>query len=262
MFNMKIFTRVLMLMCSALLAFNTSKAGQDDWPKTITSADGSTIKIYELQPESFKGNILKARAAISILENGKSDPTFGTFWTVATVETDRDNRVMSIQSVKVPNIKFPGQTDPNMISSLKTTLESQLPQTVGDISLDEILASLDQNEEEKKLSKDLSTDAPKVFFVSRPSILVLIDGEPKLQQNKDWGLDAVVNSPFTIVRNNDGRFYLYGGKHWYSAPAATGPYNYTNGNVPQNLQKVQDAVDEANSSNAGYVDSTSASNQM
>src|SRR5580704_9390499 len=145
---MKIFTRIIVLMCSALFAFSTSKAAQDEWPKTITAADGSIIKIYEPQPESFKGNILKARAAISIIENGKTDPTFGTFWAVATVETDRDSRVMSIQSVKIPNIKFPGQEDPNMISSLKTTLETQLPQAAGDISLDEILSSLDQNQEQ------------------------------------------------------------------------------------------------------------------
>ena len=257
---MKILTRIIFIMFGALLAF-TSKAGQSDWPKIITAADGSTIKIYELQPESFKGNILKARASISILQPGKTDPNFGTFWAVATVETDRDNRVMNIQSVKIPNIKFPGQADPNMINSLKTTLETQLPQAAGDISLDEILSSLDQNQEEAKLSKDLNNDPPKVFFVTRPSILVLIDGEPKLQQNKDWGLDAVINTPFTIVKNTDGRFYLYGGKHWYSGPSATGPFNYTNDNVPQNLQKVQDAIDQANSSNAGYEDSTSASNQ-
>jgi len=258
---MKIFTRIIVLMCSALFAIGTSKAAQDEWPKTITASDGSIIKIYELQPESFKGNILKARAAISVLENGKSDPTFGTFWAVATVETDRDNRRINIQSVKVPNIKFPGQTDPAIISSLKTTLETQLPQAAGDISLDDILASLDQDQEQAKLSKDLNNNPPKIFYVSRPSILVLIDGEPKMQQNKDWGLDVVANTPFTIVKNNDGVFYLYGGKHWYSAPSATGPYSYTNDNIPQNLQKVQNAVDEANSSNAGYVDSTSASQQ-
>ena len=148
-----------------------------------------------------------------------------------------------------------------MISGLKTTLESQLPQAAGDISLDEVLSSIDQNQQETKLSKDLNNDAPKVFYVTRPSILVLIDGEPKLQQNNDWGLETVMNSPFTIVKNNDGRFYLYGGKHWYAAPSATGPYSYTNDNIPQNLQKVQNAVDNANSSNAGYDDSVSASNQ-
>ncbi|HXB43668.1 MAG TPA: hypothetical protein VNV85_06405, partial [Puia sp.] len=149
---MKIFTRIIILMCGALFAFHSSKAAQDEWPKTITASDGSVIKIYQPQPESFKGNILKARAAISVLENGKSDPTFGTFWAVATVETDRDNRRINIQSVKIPNIKFPGQTDAAMINALKTTLETQLPQAAGDISLDDILASLDQDQEQAKLS--------------------------------------------------------------------------------------------------------------
>ena len=50
------------------------------------------------------------------------------------------------------------------------------------------------------------------MFVTQPSMLVLIDGEPKLQLNKDLNLEMVVNTPFTIVKNSDGRFYLYGGK--------------------------------------------------
>jgi hypothetical protein len=248
----------LFTLCASFFLFSTLKAaGQDEWPKVISSTDGSEIKIYELQPESFSGNTLKARAAISILQSGKTDPTFGTFWTVSTVETDKDNRRVILQSVKVPNIKFPGQVDDNMISSLKTTLETQLPQVIGDVSLDDLLASLDMNQEEKKLSKDLNTSPPKIIYTTRPSLLVMIDGEPKLQQNKEWNLDVVINSPFTIVKNNDGRFYLYGGKHWYSAPSATGPYNYTT-NVPQNLQPVQTSVDNANSSNAGYTDSAAA----
>ena len=63
-------------------------------------------------------------------------------------------------------------------------------------------------------------------------MLVLIDGEPKLQNNKDLKLDMVVNTPFTIVKNTDGRYYLYGAKHWYVSNSATGPYEYTNGQVP------------------------------
>ncbi|MBS1667580.1 MAG: hypothetical protein JST58_09405 [Bacteroidetes bacterium] len=258
---MKILTRLLVILSGALFAFNPVKAAQDEWPKIINGTDGSVIKIYQFQPESLTGNILKTRAAISIIENGKTDPTFGTLWAVATVETDRDNRTMAIQSLKIPNLKFPGQSDPGFINSLKTTLETQMPQAVGDFSLDDILASLDQDQNQAKLSKDLNNTPPKIFYAQRPAILVLIDGEPKLQLNKDWGMDVVSNTPFTIVKNNNGMYYLYGGKHWYSAPAATGPYSYTNGNIPSNLQKVQTAVDEANSSNPGFTDSAAAAQQ-
>jgi len=237
-----------------------SQQAQQEWPRSFTTEDGTVVKIYQPQPESFADNILKSRWAISVLQNGKSDPVFGTFWSVANVETDRDNRRVIIQSVKVPNVKFPGQTDDNFIAGLKTSLETNLPQTAGDLSLDELLASLDQNLEQKKLSKDLNTNAPRIIYADHSSLLVMIDGQPKLQPNKDWGLDVVVNSPFTIVKNNDGQYYLYGGKHWYSAPAATGPFNPA-GNVPDNLQKVQSAVDAANSANAGYVDSAAAAQE-
>jgi hypothetical protein len=256
---MKGLRTILFPLCCAILLAGTVRAqeAQQEWPKSFTAEDGSVIRIYQPQPESFADNVLKSRWAISVLQTGKTDPVFGTFWSVANVETDRDNRRVVIQTVKVPNVKFPGQTDDNFISTLKTTLETNLPQAAGDLSLDELLASLDQNLEQKKLSKDLNTNAPRIVFSDHPSLLVMIDGEPKLEPNKDWGLDVVVNTPFTIVKNNDGQFYLYGGKHWYSAPAATGPYASA-GNIPSNLQQVQSAVDAANSSNAGYTDSAAA----
>ncbi len=87
-----------------------AQEAQQDWPKSISSDDGTVIKIYQPQPESFSDNVLKSRWAVSVLLPGKADPVFGTFWSVANVETDRDNRRVIIQSVKVPNVKFPGAT--------------------------------------------------------------------------------------------------------------------------------------------------------
>ena len=228
-----------------------------DWPRSFTMDDGTVVKIYQPQPESFSNNILKSRWAISVLQPGKQDPVFGTFWSVANVETDRDARRVVIQSAKVPNVKFPGQPDENFIASMKTALETNLPQTAGDLSLDEVLASLDQDMEQSKMSKNLNTAAPRIIYADHPSLLVMIDGQPKLQYNKDWGLDVVQNTPFTIVQAHDNQFYLYGGKHWYTAQSATGPYSPA-GNIPSELQQVQTAVDNANSSNAGYTDSAAA----
>ena len=232
-----------------------AQAGQQqDWPRSFTMDDGTVVRIYQPQPESFSNNILKSRWAISVLQPGKTDPVFGTFWSVANVETDRDGRRVVIQSAKVPNVKFPGQPDDNFINSMKTALETNLPATAGDLSLDELLASLDQDLEQQKLSKNLNTNAPRIIYADHSSLLVVIDGQPKLQANKDWGLDVVVNTPFTIVKAHDNQFYLYGSKHWYTAQEATGPYSQA-GNIPSELQQVQSAVDNANSSSPGYTDS-------
>ena len=82
------------IFTSSLYASNIG--AQEDWPKIIAGSDGSVIKIYHPQPESFSGNILKLRSAVSVTEQGKSDPVFGTFWSINNVETDRDHRNNSI----------------------------------------------------------------------------------------------------------------------------------------------------------------------
>lgn len=244
--------RILILCCSVfwLSAVNA----QDEWPKVINTTDGSVIKVYEPQPESFAGNVLKSRSVISLLQNGQTEPVFGTFWAVATVDTDRDNRRLSVVSVHVPNVKFPNSVDANTISFVKTTLESQLPAVENDLPLDAILTSLDESKTEKKLSKDLNNKPPKIYYASNPSLLVTIDGAPKLKHNNDWDVDAVVNTPFTIVKNKDGNYYLYGGKKWYRANDALGPYSFAS-DIPANLQKIATAVNNASNADPGYSDS-------
>ena len=124
------------------------------------------------------------------------------------------------------------------------------------LPLDEVLASLGGEQMEEKMDRDTIAGVggggvgdigaagagggavPEIIYRTQRSMLVLIDGEPILERNKRWGLDAVVNSPFVIVRGSDGKFYLFGDGHWYVAPAATGPYVYTNDKVKRNLKKI------------------------
>ncbi|HXB12447.1 MAG TPA: hypothetical protein VNZ45_10700, partial [Bacteroidia bacterium] len=221
-----------------------------------TAEDGSIIKLYEPQPESFSGNILKTRSAVS-LQQGDADPIFGTVWAVETVETDRDNRVLNVISAKIPNLKFATAQDASTTSYLKTTLETQIPQLDITLPLDAIESTLNMSVEEKKLSKGLKNDAPEIIYATQPAILVLIDGTPKLQKNDNWGVDAVVNTPFTIVKTSNGTFYLYGGKNWYKGTSATGPFEYTE-RTPKNLDKIQQDVDNANNAAPGFTDDSTA----
>jgi hypothetical protein len=251
----------IFLLSSCLLAFGFSQAA-DEWPKLINTNNGTQIKVYQPEPESFKGNILMFRSAISILENGSNDPVFGAFWGTAKVETDRDNRSLTINSLDVTSIRIPAIEGQDTIDYIDDALESQFPSAAGAISLDEIVATLNQNQQEAKISQGISNKPPKVIFVTQPSMLVLIDGEPRLQKNKDLNLDMVVNTPFTIVKNTDGRFYLYGSKHWYVSNASTGPYDYTNGQVPDNIRNVENLINSKSQNNVADNSKAAASNTI
>src|ERR1017187_7846956 len=93
----------LTMLASLMLIFSFSRAADDQWPKQMTATDGSLIKVYQPAPESFVGNTLKFRSAISVVENGSTEPVFGTFWATAKVETDRDNRQIVISSLNTTN---------------------------------------------------------------------------------------------------------------------------------------------------------------
>src|ERR1700728_845055 len=110
-------------LSGCILLFAGMVRGQDEWPRTLNASDGSAIRIYEPQPESFKGNILKGRAAFSVSRPGDTAAAlFGTFWAVATVETDKDMRTVRILSVKIPNLKLARDSDANKIDFLRGEL--------------------------------------------------------------------------------------------------------------------------------------------
>src|SRR5579862_8679716 len=124
---MKKYISKLLLLIIAVLAFCFSRAA-DEWPKLINTANGTQIKVYQPEPESFKGNTLMFRSAISVLEPGGNDPVFGAFWATAKVQTDRDNRVLTIMNLDVTSIRIPAIEGQDTIDYIDETLETKFPQ--------------------------------------------------------------------------------------------------------------------------------------
>lgn len=242
---MKSFYTFLCVLGGTLLS-GLSVSAQDAWPKTVTTPQGTVIKLYQWQPESYSGNTLQAKAAISVLESGKTDPVFGMAWLKAT--TNSNGSRVQVEQAQVENIKLPGETDDSKLDDYANALEQHIGQGGVGFAQSDLQSSLNLNNQQTQLSQQISNTPPKVLYSNTPSILVLIDGAPKLQRNSEWGVDAVVNTPFTIIKNNDGRFYLYGGKHWYAASSATGPYALTT-QVSQNLNKIAQQVNDASKDN-------------
>jgi len=219
---------------------------QENWPKTATTSEGTILKLYQWQPESFEDNTLKAHAAISVLENGKTEPVFGVAWLKATTETAGSQ--VTIKSIYITNIKLPGETNDDKLETIANSLEDKTPSWNISFPLNDLQTSLDLNKQQTNLAGQINNNPPKVIYTNVPSILVSIDGDPKLQANKDWGVDAVVNTPFVLVKNHDSKYYLYGGKHWYTAPAADGPYKIIT-EIPSNLAKIETQIKEADKKN-------------
>lgn len=193
------------------------------WPKEIKAKSGALITVYQPQPESMKGDRVDGRAAFSAQEKPNDELIFGVFWYTSKIVTNRDARTVTLESIKVHDIKLPGIEDTIKITKLKALLESEIPTWKLSGSLDELIATIEM--EQEYVSDDLKNDPPKILYASTPTTLVIMDGEPKLQDDKELKMKRVINTPFLMVENTqDKKYYLYGGKYWYASSSLTEGY--------------------------------------
>jgi len=235
---MKSIIIAILLFCHFGFAF----AGSIDWPKQIKT-DKVTILIYQLQPESFVGDNLSSRAAVSITKAGESQPVFGAVWIDARVVTDRENRTVTLMEVTVKDVKFPAAIPQEKIEKFKAHLEEEMPKWDLEYSLDELLSSLSVNEASVKASENLNNDPPDIIYSKVPSLLLVFDGDPKFVPMQKTDLKKAVNTPFFLVQDiKGGNFYLFGGNFWYvTINLLKG--NWTNiADPPKSVKKLQEEI--------------------
>jgi hypothetical protein len=217
---------------------HTQAATQAEWPKSITTASGAVINLYQPQVLSYSGELVKSRSVISVKEAGVDDLVFGTVWTTATVTPDAAGRQLDIKSVRVDQLRIPDDTDRAENDFISAAMEVYIPWVVRSIPAAEVQQSLELGNQEKALAVDTGVARVKILFATKPTALVLIDGEPRLEWNEHWEMDAVVNTRNVIVKDTSGKYYLYGGMRWYVAPSATGPYTALQGSRGRKLRRI------------------------
>ncbi len=211
--------------CLLLVALLTGLSGfSQSWPLVLQMENGDQVKIYQPQPEQFSNNQLLFQSAVALEKKGADMPVFGTLWANAQTQA-AGNAVQELRSLSITGIRFPAEIDETATRQISDFIEAALPAAHASLSTNDLQASLKINQEKKELDNQFVNTAPRLYYRNKPSMLVQIDGEPRFQTNSEWGLDAVVNSPNTILRYN-GKYYIYGGKHWYEAAVVTGPYHY------------------------------------
>ncbi len=221
----------------------TALAADPGWPREIRS-DEAAIILYEPQVESMKGDLLKARCAFSLTPKGKAEPVFGVLWATARMRTDRDARTATLVSATIDRVRFPEITE-SQEKDLKAIVESEVGKWEIVVSLDSLTALLAAAEREQKTSEQLAAEPPKILVETQLAVLVLIDGEPKLETIEGSSLQRVVNTPFAILWDSKAKaFFLGNGDVWYQAPAAIGPYTVVT-RPPAEVAKVAEAAKKA-----------------
>ncbi len=185
-----------------------------NWPKKIEK-NGTTVIIYTPQVESLTANTLESRAAVSVTNEEYSSPVFGAMWFNCSIETDRDDRTVELLNMKVSAAKFPDIDESNVLK-LSEFLESEVPKWEMKLSLDQLLADLEIEEVNAELAENLNNTPPEIIFATTPTMLIMVDGDPRFEEIEKTHYERVINTPYFIVKDTKhDQYYINGAEKWY-----------------------------------------------
>ena len=206
------------------------------WPLEIDSKEGFVVTLYQPQLETFAGNVLEGRMAVTIKPKEK-DMIFGAMWFKATVSTDTENRIVLLEKMHIVKTHFPEMVDEEKKTKFSAALSAEMESWNLEMSLDRLLASLDEVENLNQLSDKINNDPPEIYFRTKPAVLLVIDGEPILKKDEDSGLEYVVNTPFFMVKYTKKEdYYVNGGPFWYTSKEISKGWVDTK-KVPSKIEK-------------------------
>jgi hypothetical protein len=227
--------------CVAFVFSPVLRADDPGWPREVPTSKGGTITVYEPQIESLKGDVVRLRAAVSYRGPDGKEPVFGVTWILGKLVTDRDARTVTTAGPLVERTRFPEIT-PEREKRFADRVNPALRTWSFTMSLDRFTAALAAAEREQRSAQGLKADPPKILVRNEASVLIFIDGEPRLQDVPKTSLRRVANTPVAILYDaRSNRYYTSNGTFWYAATAATGPY----ASIPKPPADVEKATREA-----------------
>lgn len=235
-----IMTVMFWMMAAPVPMTIASEPSDPGWPRLL-QADGRELLIYQPQVDSWTDyRNLHFRCAISIKTGKNAKERFGVAEIEAETVVDQVNRVVALLP-KTRELRFPNTSDSEAKSLRRTVDELHPPGQPLTLSLDRVLVYIDPAKQQQQQAVQLNLDPPRIFFSSRPAILLMFQGDPQLQPVvKDKpDLMFAVNANWPVFYDaTKQRYYLLNGDNWLLATdALRGPW-LPAGNLPRGLSSL------------------------
>jgi len=232
--NIPSISTLLMLLVMLLGATGPLTAAEvatdPGWPR-VTKKNNQELTIYQPQVDSWQDyKTIHIRFAIAV-KNGKAkEPVFGVAEVDAETVVDQAARVVAILPKK-RELRFANTTETEA-AALRAVVDSLRPfGQAMTVSLDRILAAVDPAQQRQQPAVDLNIDPPRIFASRKPAILVIVQGEPKLQpvDANQKELMFVANTNWDIFYDTTSQgYFLLNQESWLTAKdLQNGPWTAT-----------------------------------
>ena len=212
------------------------------WPREF-KRDNNTVTLYQPQADSWEGNQLNYRMAVSVQTAAAAQPTFGVIWLTCRTEVDKEKGLVTLEDIKIVKADFPkesGET-PDYGAIVGECMPTG-SRTISLARLETNLAVTRAEQRQEAVNVPLKNEPPRIIYSEVPAILVLIDGKPVLRQVEGTGLLRVINTrALMLFDESSGKHYLRLMGGWMEATAVEGPWAAAQ-NPPASLEKAKDAA--------------------
>lgn len=195
----------------------------DPWPRLL-EGDTHSLRIHPPQVESWNGTQLTARVAVEVLEKGKDSPIYGVVAFSARTRVDKEARLVVIDEFLARTASLPSapEAEPRLLGFV----QKKLYDVMKVVSLDRLEAALAAGDQEREAqSLPTRNEPPAIVFAERPTLLVLVGGEPVWRAVEGAaGWERLINTRPLILRDGGGTAYLHLFDGWLAAPALEGPW--------------------------------------
>lgn len=234
---MKLLSLILIVLISGSIYAQESDT-ELTWPREIIAND-HTITLYQAQLETLEKNMLNGRMALSIKKG--DEIIFGALWFNARLATDLENRTAVLEAFNIPEIKFPDVDDESKIENLKKIIKTDVESIELEMSLDRIIADLEDVAQEQMINDQLKNDPPTIYFRTEPTVLVIIDGDPIYKEVENSKLESIINTPFLILKKKDN-YFIKGGSYWYESETLISKEWKVSKKVPNDVEKAAEKM--------------------
>jgi hypothetical protein len=196
----------------------TEEAPDGGWPRSIQTATGASIVLFQPQVLEWKDQRhMVAMAAVSYTPRGAQSPDLGTIRLESPTSTSVEERMVSFSKIDVTQMYFSSLDKPETQEVL-SEIRKSLPKENLVIALDRILVAADTSMISAKGIK-INTEPPPIFFSKEAAILLQFDGEMIMAPISGTTLRYAVNTNWDLFHDDDLKiYYLRNDTYWLQTP--------------------------------------------
>jgi hypothetical protein len=217
---MSCYSKSLSLLIATLFFLSGAVFAQTEepvkgWPRSYESG-GNKVIVYQPQLDVWqKHSTLLGKAAVVVELKGESKEYYGALDLKARTEVDFDSRTVLLDKLEITKYTFP-IIDQSVAKRCRKAVASALP--IGKsttISLDRVLAGLEQAAEQAK-AVAVNLEPPPIHYSDSPATLVMFMGEPKFEEVEGVAelLYAVNTNWDVLLEFGTSNYYLLHGQSW------------------------------------------------